>query len=68
MYTSLANGMRDLELRMQAAQDTKKEFRMSKDTQEWFWFNRGDEEAKGPFPTFWVALCDATEPYMDATP
>lgn len=54
-----------LESRMQVAEDTKKLFRFDKHTGTWSWYNKAEHEGHGPFPTFFAAVVDATEPYFN---
>lgn len=52
---------------MRIAQDTKKDFSFAKSIGKWYWFNRGYQhtDSHGPFDTFFEALVDAVEPYLE---
>jgi len=55
-----------LERFMQMSEDMKKDISFNKHTGKWGWRDRGDgKEVCGGFPTFWEALCDIVEPYME---
>ena len=54
-----------LESFMHTADDIKKEFKYSKDTGQWHWHDKDEEEwLHGPHNTFWDCLFDAVEPYF----
>lgn len=58
----------DLERKMRIAKDTKKAFALDKVTGDWRWHDRDAvEDLSGLFPTFFEALCDAVEPYEQAS-
>ena len=66
---AIADFKHALDRRMQIAQDIRKEFLYDKATSDWYWHDRGDNaslEAIGnPHKTFWDALYDAVEPYLE---
>lgn len=56
-----------LERFMQISEDTKKAISFNKHTGKWIWNDRGEsKEICGGFPTFWKALCDVAEPYLES--
>jgi hypothetical protein len=59
-------GLDELEYLEKIAVDTKKEFRYTKDTGLWYWYNRGDEETRyEDYATRLDALRDAVSPYIE---
>ena len=56
--------MENLERYMQICMEVKKEFSFCKTTQKWFWNDKGEEDRYGPFDTYWEALLDVVEPYI----
>jgi hypothetical protein len=55
-----------LERFMQMSEDMKKDISFNKHTGKWAWRDRGEsEEVCVGFTTFWEALCDIVEPYME---
>jgi endonuclease YncB( thermonuclease family) len=58
---------KDLENLMRLSKDTKKEFHFSKDEGLWYWHAKGEPlmQLPEPFDTFYSALRDAVEPYVD---
>ena len=60
---------KQLERYMQIAQDTKKSFSYDKSDGTWAWYDRDEEDNIDAyhvgFSTFWEALLDAIEPYIE---
>lgn len=58
--------MNNLESYMRIAQDNKKEFVYSECEGYWYWHDRGsDTELSEPFESFYSALSDAVETYLE---